>query len=110
MSDFILVSHESVTVEFSASSDASHSLDEAAQLAGIDPHLLRKYCDLGLLGESRVQADTEPVFDDAALYEIRRIEHYRLSLKVDLHALPVVYGLVQEVERLRAEVRMLRDG
>lgn len=110
MSNLILTEQTSVTVvQITTREQAAYSLEEAAQLTGVHSDLLRKYCDLGLLGEARAANTDEPTFDEDALYEVRRIEHYHRHLGVNLHALPVVCDLVREVERLRAELRFLRD-
>lgn len=96
-------------VQVTVTHHAAHSLDAAAEITGVPSDMLRKYCELGLLGEARSQPDTDLTFNEADLYEVRRIEHYRRKLGVDLHALPVIANLVQEVERLRAELRFFRD-
>ena len=88
---------------------ATHSLETAAALAGVHPEMLRHYCKLGLFGEARAQPDTEPVFDDDALYELRRFEHYRLKQGVNRKTLRLICGLWREVERLQTELRFLRS-
>ena len=109
MSDFVLVEQHSLTViEVTAGEGAAYSLDTAAQLADVNPDLLRHYCQAGLLGEDRVLMSKEPVFDDDALYELRRMEHYRRHHNVNLHMLPLVIGLLREIESLRDELRLHR--
>ena len=109
MSDFVLVEQHSLTVvEVTAGEGAAYSLDTAAHLADVHPDLLRHYCQAGLLGKDRVSTGKEPVFDDDALYELRRIEHYRRHHNVNLHALPLVIGLLREIEGLRDELRLNR--
>lgn len=87
---------------------AAYSLEVAASLAGIHPEMLRYYCRRGLFGEARAQA--EPIFDDDALYELRRFEHYRRHHGVNRKTLRLLCGLWREVERLRNEVRFLRGA
>jgi DNA-binding transcriptional MerR regulator len=84
------------------------SLETAAELTGVEAHLLRQYCELGLIGHRRGEPQTAPAFDEDAIYEVRRIEHLRHRLGIDMQALPLICGLLQEVERLRAELRHLR--
>ncbi len=109
MSDFVLVEEHSLTVvEVVAADRHTYSLEDAARMADVHPDLLRHYCQAGLLGEDRVQGEQEPVFDDDALYELRRIEHYRRHHGVNLRALPLVFGLLREIESLHAELRFLR--
>lgn len=87
---------------------ATYSLEAAANLAGVHPEMLRYYCRLGLFGEARARSQTEPVFDDDALYELRRFEHYRRHHGVSRKTLRLLCDLWREVERLRIEVRSLR--
>jgi DNA-binding transcriptional MerR regulator len=88
---------------------AAYSLESAAQIAGVHPEMARFYWNQGLFGPRPPAAGSEPVFDDDALYELRRIEHYRKHLGVSRRALPLLSRLLREVTRLEAEVRFLND-
>ena len=109
MSDLIFSQHSLVSVRSGTHGRVLYSLDAASQLTGVHPDMLRHYCRSGLLGEARAAVDAELTFDDDALYEIRRIEHFRRHHGVNLRALPVVCALSHEVDRLLAEVRFLRN-
>jgi len=85
-----------------------YSLEAAAELADVHPEIVLHYCELGLLGDAYVQRHSQSVFDDNAVYELRRIEHYRRHHGINRQALPLVIGLLREVERLQAEVRFHR--
>lgn len=98
-----------VVVQTVEAGRAYYSLEVAAVLTGVHPDLLRYYCQIGLLGAERADPNEEPVFDDHALYAVRKIDHLRRHQGVNLHALPLVCQLSREVERLRAELRFLRD-
>ncbi len=87
---------------------ASYSLAEAARLAGISEELLRDYCALGLFGPQRAGARKKPTFDDDALYELRRFEHYRRHHGLNRRMLHLLWELWREVDRLRAELRFRR--
>lgn len=87
---------------------ATYSLEAAARLAGVRPDILRKYCRLGLFGEARARQETDPIFDDDALYELRRFEHYRRNYGMNRRSLRLVCSLWREVDRLEAELRLLR--
>ena len=91
-----------------AATPATYSLATAAELAGVHPEMVRHYCRLGLFGEARTRTETEPVFDDDALYELRRFEHYRQKQGVNRKTLRLICGLWREVEHLQAELRFLR--
>jgi hypothetical protein len=109
MSDFILFEAASLSpVNSAGPGTATYSLETAARLAGVHPEILRYYCGLGLLGRGP-GAEAELVFNDEAVYEVRRIEHYRRRHGVNRQALPLVIGLLREVERLEAELRFLRS-
>ena len=89
-------------------SPSRYFLEEAARLSDLHPEMLRYYCRLGLCGEARAQPAAELVFDDDALYELRRFEHYRRHHGVDRQTLRLICSLKREVERLQAELRFLR--
>jgi DNA-binding transcriptional MerR regulator len=91
-----------------ATGPATYSLEAAARLAGVHPEMLRYYCRLGLFGEARAQPGTELVFDDDALFELRRIEHYRRHHGVNRKTLRLICGLWHEIERLQTELRFRR--
>jgi DNA-binding transcriptional MerR regulator len=100
--------HYFLLVRSRSEAAGEYSLATAAKLAGVHEDLVRHYCRIGLLGDTRQTATSEPVFDDQAIYEIRRIEHFRKHHAVNLRALPLVYRLTNEIERLSAELRTLR--
>ena len=87
---------------------ATYSLEAAARLADVHPEMLRYYCRLGLFGAARAQPGAEPVFDDDALYELRRFEFYRRRHGVNRQALRLISGLWREIDRLQTELRFLR--
>jgi DNA-binding transcriptional MerR regulator len=109
MSNFVVSQNQSLVLIYgNAANRAPYSLEELARLADVHPDLLRYYCRRGIFGEARTRSDTEPVFDDDALYELRRIEHYRRHYGVTRQALPILCSLWRDVARLQAEVRFLR--
>jgi DNA-binding transcriptional MerR regulator len=97
-----------MVVRVTAIGAAAHSLEAAARLGGVHPEMLRHYCRIGLLGAARTQPGIEPVFDDDAVFELRRLEHYRRQHGLDRRSLRLLCHLWREIERLQAEVRFLR--
>ena len=85
------------------------SLLAAAELTGVHPELLRYYCRLGVIEAHRDGTEGDPTFDEYALQEVRRLEHYRRHLGVCRRALPLLCALRREGERLHIELRFL-DG
>lgn len=109
MTNFVLYSEPTVTLgRVPAGTPARYSLATAAHLTGVHPDLLRYYCRLGLFGAAATDPGREPVFDDDALYALRRLEHYRRQHGVNRQALPLLHALEREVERLEGELRFLR--
>ena len=109
MTNFIFYHNPTVTlICLPAGPLVFYSLETAARLCGVQPAMLRHYCRLGLLGAARTDTPAEPTFDDDALYEVRRIEHYRHQLGVNRQALPHLCALWREIERLQVEIRFLR--
>jgi hypothetical protein len=48
-------------------------------------------------------------FTEEAIYTVRRIERLRTIHGIDLDLLKTMFDLLNEVERLRAELRFLRN-
>lgn len=109
MSDELYSERYFVLVRSTAIGRTLYSLETASHLTGVHRDLLQHYCRIGLLGEERATSEAEPIFDDDALYEVRRIEHLRRHHGVNLRALPLLRDMSREIDRLRAEVRFLRD-
>ena len=86
-----------------------HSLWDAAHLTGVPPEMLRYYCRLGLLDARPDPVTREPTFDNDAVEEISRIEHYRRYLGVHRRALPLICQLRRECERMRIKLAFLGD-
>jgi DNA-binding transcriptional MerR regulator len=86
----------------------NYSLEAAAEQAGVHPEVLRYYCRLGLLGDSRARQGADPVFDDDDLYEVRRFERFRRDHGMSRRTVRLICDLSREVERLRAELRFRR--
>lgn len=84
---------------------STHSIEDAARMAGIHPELLRHYCRLGVFGGSMADAGAEPVFDDDSLYELLRFERYRQLHGLNRRTARMICNLLREVERLQSELR-----
>jgi DNA-binding transcriptional MerR regulator len=104
----VLEKYSLMVLRVTESGPATYSIEDAARLGGVHPEMLRYYCRLGLFGEERARSEAELMFDDDALYELRRFEQYRRHHGVDRKTLRLICGLQREVERLEAELRFLR--
>jgi hypothetical protein len=89
------------------STSALFSLDETAQLTGVHAELLRYFSRAGLINSHQGYLSTDLFFDEDAVHEIRRIEHYRQHLGIGLRALPLICELRRASERLQIELRFL---
>ena len=86
-----------------------YSLDAAAHLAGVTRRSILVYCRAGL-----VQSIFQPpygimAFTEEAIHTVRKIEHVRTMHGPDLALLKTMFDLLEEVERLRSELRFLRN-
>ncbi len=86
-----------------------YSLDAAAHLAGVSRRSILIYCRAGLVRPVIQPPYGVMEFTEEAIYTARQIEHWRTAHGLDLKWVKTIFNLLDEVERLRAEVRFLRD-
>jgi len=86
-----------------------YSLDATAHLAGVPRRSLLIYCRAGLVRPVVQPPYGVMEFTEEAIYTVRQIEHLRLARGPDLDWLKTMFDLLEEVERLRAELRFLRN-
>ena len=79
----------------------------AAEYTSVDPDGIVTYCREGLIRAIDYQENGEPLLDEDAIYWLRRIQDLRTEMRLEGPVLRVVLDLMQEVERLRQEVRRL---
>jgi DNA-binding transcriptional MerR regulator len=79
--------------------EASYSLEIVSELTGVSTQTIVQYQEHGLI---------QPAFDDETIRALRRIEHLRETCEMNLAGLKLLTQLLEEVERLRAELRGLR--
>ncbi len=86
-----------------------YSLDAAAHLAGVPRRSILIYCRAGLLRPNFQPPYGAMEFTEEAIHTVRRIEHLRTVHRLDLAWLKTMFDLLDEVERLRAELHFLRN-
>jgi DNA-binding transcriptional MerR regulator len=86
-----------------------YSLDAAAHLAGVPRRSILVYCRAGLVRPVLQPPYGVMGFTEEAIYTVRRVEHLRTVHGLDLAWIKTMLDLLDEVERLRAEVRFLRS-
>ncbi len=80
-------------------------LNELCRVCDVSRELLIEWVNEGVV-EPRGQAQWR--FPARQLGRLRRARRLQQDLELESHALPVVLDLIDEVERLRREVRVLR--
>jgi DNA-binding transcriptional MerR regulator len=86
-----------------------YSLDATAHLAGISRRSILIYCRAGLVRPVVQPPYGVMEFTEEAIYTLRRIEYLQTVHGLDLAWLKIMFDLLGEVERLRAELRFLRN-
>jgi DNA-binding transcriptional MerR regulator len=86
-----------------------YSLDAAAHLSSVPRRSILIYCRAGLVRPVVQPPYGVMEFTEEAIHTLRRIEYLRTVHDADLAVLKTMFELLDEVERLRAEVRFLRN-
>lgn len=80
----------------------------AAQLAGVPRRSILIYCRAGLVRSILQPPYGIMTFTEEAIHTARRIEYVRINHSDDITLLKTLFGLLEEVEQLRSELRFLR--
>jgi len=94
---------------FEPTPDAVYPLEAVAHLVSATRRTILIYCKHGLLTPVIDPADNGYYFNDDAIRMLRRIESLRLVCGNNLDAVRLILELSHEVDRLRSEVRFLRQ-
>lgn len=86
-----------------------YSLDAAAHLAGVSRRSILIYCRAGLVRPVFQPPYGVMLFPEEAIYTVRRIEDVRTAHRSDIAWVKSMFDLLDELERLRAEVRFHRS-
>ena len=90
---------------FGLDTEASYSLEIIAQLTGVSSQTILYYREHGLIAQVPDAPPNAPRFDDEALRKLRLMEHLRTTCELNEAGLKLMLHLLDEVERLRAELR-----
>jgi DNA-binding transcriptional MerR regulator len=82
-----------------------YTIEMVAQMARVPRRLIVLYYKLGLVSPVYDPAGNGWYFDDEAIRIVRRIEYLRFTCGVNLTGIKLILELVDEVERLREELR-----
>jgi len=94
---------------FQPNPNVLYSLDATAHLAGVPRRSILLYCRAGLVRPVFQPPHGVMVFTEEAIYTVRRIETMRAAHGIDVALIKDMFDLMDEVERLRAEVRFYRN-
>lgn len=86
-----------------------YSLDAAVQLAGVSRRTFLVYCRANLVRPVFQQPYGVMEFTEEAIHTVRRIEHLRTLHRSDLAWINTVLNLLDEVGRIRSELRLFKN-
>jgi DNA-binding transcriptional MerR regulator len=81
----------------------------AAQLSHVSRRMIAVYYQHGLVSPVMDPASSGWFFNDDGIRRLRRIQYLREVCGMNLSAMEMILGLLDEVEELRREVRFLRQ-
>jgi DNA-binding transcriptional MerR regulator len=90
---------------FEPAAQAVYTIEVAAHLAQVPRRVIVLYYKHGLVAPVTDPAGSGWYFDDEAIRIVRRIEHLRSTCGLNLTGIKLVMSLMEEVERLRTELR-----
>lgn len=94
---------------FQPSPNALYTLDAVAHLSGVPRRSILVFCRAGLLSPIFLPPYGVMEFTDDAIYTVRRIEAVKAAHEHGVTWLQTMFALMNEVERLRAEVHFVRS-
>ena len=95
---------------FQPNPNVLYSLDATAHLARVSRRSILIYCRAGLVRPVFQPPYGVMVFTEETIYTVRRVEHLRVVHGIDVTWIKTLFDLIEEVERLRSEVRFFRKG
>lgn len=84
---------------FASPSPAAYTVEVLSEMTGISRQSIVQYEEHGLI---------HPQFDDDTVRILRRMEHLRESYGMSFSGVKLITTLLEEVERLRADLRARR--
>jgi DNA-binding transcriptional MerR regulator len=86
----------------------TYSIETVEKITRISRDRIILYYREGLISPAAPSGD-QPVFDDETIHQLRRIAFLLSEYEVNHRGLKVLASLMGEVERLRQELRFLRE-
>ena len=94
---------------FQPNPNVLYSLDATAHLARVSRRSILIYCRAGLVRPVFQPPYGVMVFTEETIFAVRRIEDVRAAHGIGVAWIKSMFDLVDEVERLRAEVRFFHN-
>ena len=94
---------------FQPNPDVLYTLDVAAHLADVSRRSVLIYCRAGLVQPVFLPPYGVMAFTEETIHTIRRMERLRAVHGIGMDWIKTLFDLLNEVDRLRAEVRDLRS-
>jgi DNA-binding transcriptional MerR regulator len=88
--------------------ESGYTLDIVATVCGLTSQTILHYHEEGLIHPAAGGRPDTYQFDEATVHRLRRIERLRNAYGLSLPALKLTLDLMDEVERLRGELRARR--
>ena len=86
-----------------AQSSQFYYISVVAEMVETHPQTLRTYEKMGLIAPQRTSNNVR-LFTEADIERVRKIQHLTQDLGVNLAGVEVVFKLLLEIERMRAEI------
>jgi DNA-binding transcriptional MerR regulator len=93
---------------FEPAPDHVYPIELVAHLTHTPRHLIAVYCRHGLIVPAAPPESAGWLFDEAAIFELRRLNFLRAEYGLEPSALRLMVDMHRELDQLRAEVRFLR--
>jgi DNA-binding transcriptional MerR regulator len=93
----------------SNSSGTVYTIETVERITRISRDQIVLYYEYGLVSTIQLPDKTELLFDDEAIHKLRRIAFLLSEYGINHDGLKMVTALMDEVERLREELRFLRE-
>lgn len=85
--------------------DTVYTLEVLCELVGVPSRTVLHYQEHGLISPAGTAGPGARRFNDGTLRTLRRIEHLRARYEMNLRSLRFTLGLLDELERLREDLR-----
>ena len=89
--------------------DAVYTLETAAHLAHVTRRAILVYYNHGLVSPARDPQEAGYYFNDKAIRALQHIAFLRNNCGINLRGTRIIMELIDEVERLRNELRFRRE-